>query len=251
MIHTSFVNTMKESRSLSALSSFRTLLESKRALGAFLHYIFIAGLSCVNAGANETEELRYILEKFLVKKKLIQATMLADAESSAKIALTGEGNETTNASKTALDRIDGKALCSLMFAFATRSRDTSSRSPKLPAEKHSPSQTSPRARASELVRWASHDHEAREALGINTWEGKDYYNKEKFDALLELWPCFALLENALARIASREKPSTSEIMAILTEAADIQAFEVCDIAHKAEERSCFRVADLIAIIEND
>ncbi len=251
MLHTAFVNTIKDSRRLSALSYFRALLESERALGAFLHYIFIAGLSCVNAGANETEELRYILEKFLVKKKLIQAAMLADTESSAKKALTEKGDETANAPKIALDRIDGKALCSLMFAFATRSRDTSSRSSKLPVEKHSPFLTSPRARASELMRWASRDHEAREALGINAWEGKDYYNKEKFDALLELWPCFALLENALARIDPRAKPSASEIMAILAEAADIQAFEVCDIAHQAEERSCFRVADLITIIEND
>jgi len=88
-------------------------------------------------------------------------------------------------------------------------------------------------------------------LGINTWEGVDYYSKEKFDALLELWPCFALLENVLACADLREKPSAPEIMSILAEAADIQAFEVCDIAHQAEERSRFRVADLITIIEND
>lgn len=251
LLHRPFADTMKENRRLAALSSFRAVLDSERGLWTFLHYIFVESLSRMNAGANQTEELRYILEKFLVKKKLIQSLAQARAESSAINTVLEAEAKPSEASRTAIDHIDEKALCSLVFAFATRPRDTSGRPLSLLGQKLPALSGSPRTRAAELVRWASLDHEAKEALGINSWQGKDYFNKEKFEALLELWPCFALLEIALAGAESRETWSPAEMAALLAEAADTQAFEVSEIARRAEEKSRYRIADLIAILEND
>ena len=233
-----------------ALRCFKSVLSLESGLRAFIHYIFIAGLSRMNAGANQSEELRYILEKFLVKKKLLASASIAESKTSeASEQKIKSGSKAERAD--ALTLIDGKALCLLVFAFATRPRDTAAPFPKgrgqtLPA----PSFTA-RARAAELVRWASVDREAKEALGINAWEGKEFFNKEKFEALLELWPCFALLEKALAGMEANKDANTSDAAHSISEAADSQAYEIADIARKAERESAFEITNLIALLEHE
>ncbi len=116
---------------------------------------------------------------------------------------------------------------------------------------------SPGDRTAELIRWAEGDHEAREALGINSWEGIEYFNKEKFEALLELWPCFALLEQALLSLDAaggrgepgpfggrREADPAGSFLGL----GSAQVFEMRDIALRAEERSQFKVSGLISAI---
>ncbi|HEY9055182.1 MAG TPA: hypothetical protein VIO60_10235, partial [Rectinemataceae bacterium] len=78
----------------------------------------------------------------------------------------------------------------LAFAFASRPRET--------AMSFGP-EDRPGSRAAELMRWAAQDQEASAALGINSWEGKVYFNAERFEAMLELWPAFALIEEAISR----------------------------------------------------
>ena len=240
-----------ENRRGEALSRFKAALNSGRGLQAFFHYIFIEGLSRMNAGANQSEELRYVLEKFLVKKKLLEAATRTEAEFRAAEELKEKAEENLSTQEEKLACIDVKALCSLVFAFATRPRDSAADFLAAHEQKSPTLSTSAKARAAELVRWATIDHEAREALGINTWEGQNYFNKEKFDALLVLWPCFAFLEDALMRIEAREEPRPQDLVPILAEAATIQAFETSDIAKLAEERSSFRIDNLISILEHD
>lgn len=214
------------------LAGLRAVLDTEDAIRAFLYYVFIASLSRMNTGANRSKELRYLLEKFLVKKKLFQA-----AGQAMRTAAPG--------------KVDEKAICSLVFAFATRPQDTAAKLPGRDGQKSPTPPTSARERAAELVRWAGADREAREALGINTWEGKDYFNKEKFDALLELWPCFAVLEEALTDMEQSGKPGKADPISALVRASNTQAFEVRDIARQAEEQSHFRIDDLLSLIEND
>ncbi|HWP68459.1 MAG TPA: alpha-amylase family glycosyl hydrolase [Rectinemataceae bacterium] len=228
---------------LRVIAQFRSVMNSERGLHALLHYIFIFGLSRMNAGANQSEELRYLLEKFLVKKKL------QEESTTSQIRKAETSGAVSGAVEASLARIDDAAAYSLAFAFATRPRDTALRPSAAAPKKQGSFPSLPRERAAELVRWAGNDHEAREALGINSWEGVDYFNKEKYEALLELWPCFALLEEALFSLdasRSRQKPVVTPR---LFGASSSQIFEMRDIAFKAEERSEFKVSDLIAAIK--
>ena len=235
-------NAPVETDKLRAIAQFQSVMNSERGLHALLHYIFIVGLSRMNAGANQSEELRYILEKFLVKKKL-QAESSASPIRHEEIAGTD-----SDAVETSLARIDDAAAYSLAFAFATRPRNSTVRPQAASPGNRILPPALPRERAVELIRWAGSDHEARAALGINSWEGIDYFNKEKFEALLELWPCFALLEEALFSLDSagdhREPGSAARLMS----ASASQVFEMRDIALRAEKQSQFKVSDLISAI---
>ena len=208
-----------------ALEKFRALLGGGRGLRAFLYYVFIAGLSGMDAGANQSDELRYVLEKFLVKKRMLQAAGRAQGETIPGV----------------LGAVSDEAVCSLVFAFATRPQEK-------PAIPQAPRQAA-RQRAVELMRWALGDGEARAALGVNSWEGTDYFNQERFEALLELWPCFAALEGLLAQPAG---PSgfAGPIEEALAEAIDLRAFEVVDLLRKSESQSKFKCATLLSNLEN-
>ena len=236
---------------LRAVLQFRSVMNSRRGLHALLHYIFIFGLSRMNAEANQSEELRYILEKFLVKRKL-------QAESSASPIRREEtaGSE-LGAAEGKLGRIGDADAYRLAFAFATRPRGLSGRASATDQATPILSPLSPGERTAELIRWAEDDHEAREALGINSWEGVVYFNKEKFEALLELWPCFALLEQALLSLdaaggggglgpagSRREADPAGSFLGV----GSAQVFEMRDIALRAEERSQFKVSGLISAI---
>ena len=242
---------LPESRSGTALAHFRAVLRSERGIRAFLRYIFIAGLSRMNAGANQSEELRYVLEKFLVRKKLLQAAGSQETQAGTRWESHEASDGLPSSAEPILSAIDERSVSSLVFAFATRPRDTASQF-RVPGGKDTPAlDRSAKSRTVELVRWAASDHEAREALGINSWEGVDYFNKEKFEALLELWPCFAILEDAMVRMEMEKPTGSSDLPDLLARSADIQAFEMRKIARKAEEGSRFRIADLILLIGHD
>jgi hypothetical protein len=83
------------------------------------------------------------------------------------------------------------------------------------------------------------DHMAREAMGINVWEGVEYFNKERFEALAELWPAFVVIEESLAAAAS----------AVPGPRADC-ALETSRIAIAAMKDSAFRMDRLIKAIES-
>ncbi|MCX7026753.1 MAG: alpha-amylase family glycosyl hydrolase [Spirochaetes bacterium] len=140
---------------------FQFLLSTSQGAGTLVQYLFILVLAVLVPDANRSEELRYILEKYLIKKRL---------------------------SRTPTD--------GLVFAFASRPKDSIRGLAAEGAQKRS-LLSSARERAAELVRWASGDEEAKTALGINAWEGKVYFNAERFDAMLDLWPCFAFLEESM------------------------------------------------------
>jgi glycosidase len=212
-----------------ALEKFRTILGSGRGSRAFLYYVFIAGLAGLDAGANQSNELRYVLEKFLVRKKMMQAASRAPAE---KIA-------------GALGAVGDEAVCALVFAFATRPQDK-------PALPQAPRQSA-RQRAAELMRWVLFDGEARASLGVNAWEGVEYFNKERFEALVELWPCFAVMERFLAGTAGTAgTPATgASIEQALADAVDPRSFQVAELLRMSEELSGFKCATLLSILDHD
>jgi len=183
---------------------FRTLLATDRGAKALVHYLFLLALARLVPEAARSEELRYILEKYLIKKKL---------------------------SKAPTD--------SLVFAFASRPQDGASG----PAARQSAAalrllKSTAKERAAELVRWACADEEAEAALGINLWEGKVYFNAERFEDLLEFWPCFALLEESMRR--DGEACDGDSVERIL---------EIRNLTKAAAKDSAYIVENLLANIE--
>ncbi|MFZ2780877.1 MAG: alpha-amylase family glycosyl hydrolase [Rectinemataceae bacterium] len=133
---------------------------SPRAVGAALAYALILALGRLCRKGNPAEELRFVLAKFLVSAKV--ATFLASIPDAHSIG--------------------GQAWGSIVIAFATRpERDFA---------------TGTLGRAQELLLWADSDPEAAIALGINRWQGRTFFNKEKMEALLAAAPLFARLEAA-------------------------------------------------------
>ena len=191
------------SGSVCKVLGLESLLAAERGAKALVRYLFLLVLAVLVPDAGRSEELRYILEKYLIKKKL---------------------------GATAED--------SLALAFASRPRDSAQGfGPKggagVPSLKNSAS-----GRAAELVRWASGDEEAKAALGINTWEGKVFFNAERFETLLELWPCFALLEESMRPAADA---AGEDFVA--------RVLEIRDLARAAVKDSGFIVENLLANIE--
>jgi len=240
-----------DERTALMLSRFKAILSSTQALGSCLDFIFLAGLSTMNPGANKTEELRYILEKFLVRKKLTQHLPLAADRRQEAPGLAKADQESKYAVQVIeiLEKLDAQALHSIVFAFATRPRDTRF-APALRRGEEAPlSLQSAKDRTAELILWAGGDHEGREAIGVNRWEGKDYFNKERFEALLELWPCFALIEAALELSETRKDRPTD--LALIQELSSLKAFEIRDIARKAAASSGYLMEGLLASIHDD
>ena len=242
------------------LSRLKALVRSPSALRACLDFIFIEGLSRVNQGANKTEELRYILEKFLIRKKLLYPGFPDHQHSDAPAKEAGFEPEHFQAARAVevLGRLDTPALHSIVFAFATRPRDTSFK-PRLHKGEEEPRQhKSAQARAAELVRWAGSDHEGRLAVGVNRWEERDYFNKERFEALLELWPCFALIEAVLERsdssaavVEPESEASPVDILSPLSQLTRLQAYDIQAIVRKAQADSGFLMDVLLARIEHE
>ena len=180
-----------------------SLLAKGQAARSLVHYLFIMVLAVLVPDANRSEELRYILEKYLIRKKL--HTTPEDA---------------------------------LVFAFASRPKDSA---PGFGPKKGSPGpslKNSARGRAAELIRWVSGDEEAKAALGINTWEGKVFFSSERFETMLQLWPCFALLEDSM-RMGCEPAGKGSED----------RILEIRDLARNAVKGSDFLVSRLLANIE--
>jgi hypothetical protein len=206
-------------KSSSGLAHFQAIGKSTLGRGILLAYSFVLALSSMSGSPNAHDELRYLLEKFLVKKRLVQSISRLITECD-KASLTAP-----------LRPLDADALCALVFSFATR--------PKLVLAEKANKTPSARERASELLRWMSEDHLAREALGINLWEGIEYFNKERFEALAELWPAFALIEEALERNGAALPGPRARI-----------ALETSEIALKSLPGSAFRMDRLIEGIES-
>lgn len=236
-----------DERRKNALQAFLDTMGTERGLKAYLYYIFIFAVSRMQAFGNHTEELRYLLEKFLVRKKMLE-TVMHERE------LRPDDSEAI----AALNRIGEKELCSIIFAFATRPlKATPLASTGATPEKPGRG-LSARERAVELLQWANNDHEAREALGINSWDGIEYFNKEKFDAMLELAPSFALIENFFLSANSPEpgtiltafgeNPESS--LGLLFGQETMYAYAMKEMVKAAEEGSMFRMHDLISFIEN-
>lgn len=212
---------------------FAAVAGTERGARALLDFVFISSLSSMNAQANRSEELHYLLEKFLVKKKLLQAARRSPAPATGPVAAIAED-----------------ALCELVFAFAARPRDTASQYRLHEGDEAAALQRSAASRALELLRWMKSDPVARSALDVNEWEGVEYFNKERFETLLVLWPCFAVLEKALESLREYPASGREEKMAFLAKAFDLQAFEVVAIFSDALETCEYRLDTLISSIEH-
>jgi len=201
------------------LGHFRAVCATKHGRGILLAFAFVLALSRMGSSTNAHDELRFLLEKFLVRKRLVQSLSRLEDECKGESGLGASGT------------VDAQALCSIIFAFAIRPRFVLEESPgRLPT---------PRERAAELLRWMAEDHMAREAMGINVWEGVEYFNKERFEALAELWPAFVVIEESLAAAGSAVPGPRAEC-----------ALETSRIAIAAMKDSAFRMDRLIKAIES-
>jgi len=107
------------------------------------------------------------------------------------------------------------------------------------------------------------DAEARSALGINAWEGVEYFNQEKLEATLELAPLLSLVERYVAQNPEQQKPqepqepqSERQLSERQLEAfykPDIAAIcTMCDTIKALEEPSGFKIEQLIdLLVEQD
>jgi len=256
-------------------SPIARVLKSDRALCALLYYCFVLATAEVEDSGNRTEELRFLLDKFLLRKKMTEA--LCDGSKDSPLAL---------------DRIDKAALCSILFAFATRPavleeppQIVSDRTQLKPSasghnaeDQHNKNAETPSLqgaqteaahgqdiveRSVELLRWARVDAEARSALGINAWEGVEYFNQEKLEATLELAPLLSLVERYVAQNPEQQKPqkpqepqSERQLSERQLEAfykPDIAAIcTMCDTIKALEEPSGFKIEQLIdLLVEQD
>ncbi len=202
-----------------SLGHFQAVCGTKRGRGILLAYAFVLALSGMGSSSCAHDELRYLLEKFLVRKRLVQSLT----------RLTAECREESDSAASKL--VDAEALCSIIFAFAIRP-------PFVLKDKPGMLPTS-RERAAELLRWMAEDHMAREAMGINVWEGVEYFNKERFEALAELWPAFTVIEEALVAEGSAIPGPRAE-----------HALETSMIALAAMKASAFRMDYLLKAIES-
>jgi hypothetical protein len=85
---------------------------------------------------------------------------------------------------------------------------------------------------------------------VNVWEGVEYFNKERFETLLVIWPCFAVLEKALESLREYPASGREEKMEFLSKAFDLQAFEVVAIFSEALKNCDYRLDTLISSIEH-
>lgn len=140
---------------------------STRISAAGIAYAFVLALGDLRYLGNPSEELRFVIAKFLVQAKL--ATALS--------AVPEGGLAPADAPVLA---VDGPAWASIIVNFAARPRRTS--------------EPDARDRAIELLRWAISDQGARDSIGMNEWQGRKYFNRERMEALLAGAPVFCRLE---------------------------------------------------------
>lgn len=259
------------------------IVKSDRALKALLYYCFIHAVAGMQRSGNQTEELRYILDKFLLRKKMLESLRLCRARDVKPPAAPALESPEKEEPVLSLDRIDDNALCSIIFAFATRPMGTvvppdanpSSSSPSRCRDKHARAETEAvennaaaiRERSVDLLRWTATDAEAQAALGINTWEGVEYFNKEKMEAMLELVPSFAMIEKHLEHASAGgnagTRPSEQKLIAPaahkarevegsrlqeLVDEEDLAVFAMCDTIRELEEPGEFRMDRLISLV---
>ncbi|MCE5256043.1 MAG: hypothetical protein LLF89_04270, partial [Spirochaetaceae bacterium] len=222
-----------------AIESFKKVARSDRGLKALLYHCFIYAVAQMQGFGNPTEELRYILDKFLLRKKMLESLGRARPEG------TREGESCQEIPELALDRIDDNSLCSIIFAFATRPM----RSIEPPGSRYSSGRQTG-DRAIDLLRWADTDVESRSALGINNWEGVEYFSQEKMEAMLELVPVFAATEKYLD-LAGQTRLDTAQESIIREKVLDDETyavFAVCGAIRSMEESSGFRMDKLISLL---
>lgn len=237
-----------------ANASVVRFLRSRAGFLLALHYAFIAAVSRLLEGDNRSEEMRYVLEKFLVRRKV--------REAARRFRLSGPseaGEEEPSFEERILSQIDPASLEDLSFAFATRPPKKAPPSKAPGAKEGRAGRGEPpeaRSRAIELLQWANNDHKAREALGINLWEGTEYFNKERFEAMLVMAPVFGFMENVFA--VMERKPASLSISGLLTrkmlkelfDAETLRGFDVRDVAAAGMAKSGFVMQKLISIIES-
>jgi hypothetical protein len=200
---------------------------------SIMYFIFLFTLAKIHHGATRSESLTYLLDTFMVRRKMLGFAREWDQ------ATRADGEESK---VEAMDKIDISIACGLAFAFASRPMDTAKALPDI-VEPKPMLLVSAKSRTLELLRWAQNDEGTRSILGIHTWNGVEYYNKEGFEALLALWPCFAILEYSLeskdnqAGHSDAGKKMSERIIAIR------------EIALKAHNSAGYVFDSLISIIE--
>ena len=203
---------------------------------ALAYAVFILAISRLQREGNRTEELRFLLEKFLLNKKMLEA-----AEKQAIV----HNEKPLGDEISALSVYD---LGLLVQAFITRPLPVLAAPLLDKAEKSKPLVFPPQERAIELLQWAENDPIARQALGVNEWQGIEYFSKEKMEALLLLGPSLTLLEEVLGAKAA-EKTDPIEKLAVL-EPHVFLATQIRDLIAKAVLQSGYQLRSLVKLLAN-
>ena len=199
---------------------------SPRGIAAGLAYAFVLALGELRYVGNPSEELRYVIAKFLVQAKLADALSAMHAAAGAGSGNAGFGDAGAGAgvSAAAAERLDGPAWAAIVANFAARPR----RAASLDA----------RERAVELLRWAISDQGARDSIGINEWQGRKYFNKERMEALLAGAPLFArlgsLASGGNAAGAGAAERAALDVVSILREAIPAAEYDIELLAETVE-----------------
>lgn len=182
----------KEKPGTLLVEEFSRTLKTLKGRIALSYAVFILAISRLQREGNRTEEVRFLLEKFLLNKKMLDA-----AEKQTMV-------HRENSIVDHISILSEYDLGLLVQAFMTRPLPVLAAPQSQAPGMIKPMNANPMARAFELMQWAEKDPVARMALGVNEWQGIEYFNKEKMEALLFLGPSLTLLEEVLG-IKAQEK----------------------------------------------
>lgn len=219
---------------LDLAAEFSRTAKTLKGRMALSYAVFILALSRLEREGNRTEELRFLLEKYLINKKMLEA-----AEKQAE----SQSEKPLDDGISALSVFD---LGLLVQAFMTRPLPVWN-APQPEAHDMPHLLTSnPMERAFELLQWAGDDEIARKALGVNEWQGIEYFIQERMEALLLIGPALTLLEEVLGtRMA--EKIDPIEKLAALAPHV-FKAAETRDLIRKAVLQSGYQLRALVSLL---
>jgi len=216
------------------LEEFSRTVKTLKGRMALSYAVFILAISRLQREGNRTEELRFLLEKFLLNKKMLEA-----AENQAVSHIERPlGNEIS-----ALSEFD---LGLLVQAFMTRPLPVLTAPQPNESGKSKPLFSTPLERAFELLQWAGNDPIARQALGVNEWQGIEYFSKEKMEALLFLGPSLTLLEEVLGTKAAEKTDLFEKLNALQPHV--FSAIKTRDLILKAVVQSDYQLRSLVKLL---
>ncbi|MCX7775866.1 MAG: alpha-amylase family glycosyl hydrolase [Spirochaetaceae bacterium] len=161
-------------QAISRIHGGETIEELPRARLALIILIFTRAMAEALQESAGTENIRMLLDEYLISKKL------REFASSALQALPPRESPV----EETLSFVDGAALADIASGLA------------LIWDAKTLGNASPATITGSLLHAAMQDPMLRETLGINSYRGVEYCNKERLEALLSMIPCAAWVERA-------------------------------------------------------